>query len=114
MRSSVLVKIFRPGEGLLNPESVVVNLWDYDENWTLEWFEDGKPKGALTRVEEYNPFHKAEVEATYAKRGMPVEDWKSTIKSAHCFAATPSAGAKKITIVIRNPFGKEWKEEINL
>lgn len=107
-------EIFHLGEGKLNPESVVVNLWDYDENWTLEWWEDGNPKGALVKVEEYNPLHRAEIEATCAKKGMPVEDWKSTIKSAHCFAATPSAGAKKITIVIRNPFGKEWVEVVNL
>lgn len=106
--------IYRPGEAQLNPESVVVNLWDYDENWTITWCEDGNPKGSMTRVKELNHIHKAELEATFAKKGRPVSNWKRTSKSNHYFAATPSQGAEKIKVIIRNPFGKEWIEEINL
>ena len=107
-------EIFRPGETKKNPESVVVNLWDYDRNWSVLWFEDGVHKGAMKRVKEYNPLHTAEVEATFAKKGKPVTNWKLTTKSNHYFAAKPSDGAKKITIIISNPFGKEWVENINL
>ena len=107
-------EIFRPGESLVNSESIVVNLWDYDENWTITWFEDGVCKGEMIRVKEKNHLHKAEVEATFAKKGRPVSDWKRTSVSDHYFAATPSKGTLKVTINIRNPFGKEWVEEINL
>ena len=107
-------EIFRPGETKKNPESVVVNLWDYDRNWRVLWFEDGVHKGSMKRVKEYNPLHTAEVEATFAKKGKPVTNWKKTTKSNHYFAAKPSEGAKKITIIISNPFGKEWVENINL
>ena len=107
-------EIFRPGETKKNPESVVVNLWDYDRNWSVLWFEDGVHKGAMKRVKEYNPLHTAEVEATFAKKGKPVTNWKLTTKSNHYFAAKPSDGAKKITVIISNPFGKEWVENINL
>ena len=107
-------EIFLPGETKKNPESVVVNLWDYDRNWSVTWFEDGVHKGAMKRVKEYNPLHTAEVEATFAKKGKPVTNWKLTTKSNHYFAATPSEGARKITVIISNPFGKEWVENINL
>ena len=107
-------EIFLPGETKKNPESVVVNLWDYDRNWSVTWFEDGVHKGAMKRVKEYNPLHTAEVEATFAKKGKPVTNWKRTTKSNHYFAATPSEGARKITVIISNPFGKEWVENINL
>lgn len=107
-------EVFLPGESLLNPECVVVNLWDYDDNWTITWFEDGVSKGKMIRVKEKNHLHKAEVEATFAKKGRPVSDWKRTSVSNHYFAATPSNGAKLVTIHIQNPFGKEWIEEIDL
>lgn len=107
-------EIFLPGQTKKNPESVVVNLWDYDRNWTVMWFEDGVHKGHMKKVSEYNPLHTAEVEATFAKKGKPVTNWKRTTKSKHYFAAKPSEGAKKITIIISNPFGKEWVENINL
>lgn len=107
-------EIFRPGESLVNSESIVVNLWDYDENWTITWFEDGVCKGEMTRVKEKNHLHKAEVEATFAKKGRPVSDWKRTSVSDHYFAATPSDGAKKVIIKIQNPFGKIWVEEVDL
>ena len=107
-------EIFRPGETKRNSESVVVNLWDYDRNWRVIWFEDGVHKGSMKRVKEYNPFHTAEVEATFAKKGKPVTNWKRTTKGHQYFAAKPSEGAKKITIIISNPFGQEWVENIIL
>ena len=107
-------EVFLPGETKINPESVVVNLWDYDDNWSVNWIEDGVHKGAMKKVKEYNPLHTAEVEATFAKKGKPVTNWKRTTQSNHYFAAKPSEGAKKMTIIISNPFGKEWVENINL
>ena len=107
-------EICLPGEAQLNPECVVVNLWDYDEDWTITWSEDGVSKGEMTRVNEKNHLHKAEVEATFAKKGKPVPDWKRTSVSNHYFAAKPSDGATMITVHIQNPFGEIWLEEINL
>lgn len=51
---------------------------------------------------------------TKTKKGKPVTNWKRTAKSNHYFAAKPSEGAKKITIIISNPFGQEWVENIIL
>ena len=107
-------EVFLPGEAQMNPESVVVNLWDYDKDWTITWFEDGVCKGEMTRVKEKNHLHKAELEATFAKKGKPVTEWKRTSVSNHYFAATPSDGARMITVHIQNPFGKKWVENINL
>ena len=107
-------EVFLPGEAQLNPDCVVVNLWDYNADWSITWFEDGVCKGGMTRVKEKNHLHKAEVEATFAKKGKPVTSWKRTSASDHYFAAKPSDNAKKITIHIQNPFGKKWVEEVNL
>ena len=105
-------EIFTPGECELNPESFVVNLWDYDQDWVIEWYEDGTFKGDMTRVDEYNPLHKDEIESTFKKLGTPVKGYMKTYKSNHYFAAKPSDGANEITITIRSPFGKTWTETL--
>ena len=64
----------------MNPDCIVVNLWDYDNGWRVEWLEDGK----------------------------------ETIKGEHYFAAKPSDRASIVTVVIKNRFGKTWKEHIEL
>jgi hypothetical protein len=43
----------------------VVNVWDYDPMWNVEWLEDGKPMGAMNQVEEYSPLHEKELADRY-------------------------------------------------
>lgn len=107
-------ELFRPGETRLHPDCVVVNVWDYDPQWSIEWYEDGKPMGAMERVKEYSPLHTAEMNAAYAKTGKTPSDYRLTKESDHYFAARPSAGAKKVTVVIKDRFGHTWKEEVTL
>jgi hypothetical protein len=105
-------EVFNVGTTTLNPECLVVNVWDYDPEWKIEWLEDGKPMGKMEQVWEYNPIHSAEIEARY--KGKTVSEHKRTGKEKHYFAAKPAEGAKEITIVITNRFGKTWKETIKL
>ena len=107
-------EIFRPGECEVNAESFVVNLWDYDQDWTIEWYEDGNFKGSMARVSEYNPLQKAEVESSFRELNKPVRRFMRTAKSKHYFAAKPSEEAKEITICIKSPFGKTWTETLQI
>lgn len=107
-------EIFNIGQATLNPDSIVVNVWDYDPKWSIEWYEDGKYMGAMTQVEEYSPTHTAEIKARYEGTGRPIPKYRMTTKSTNYFAAKPSAEAKKVEIRIKSRFGKEWVEEIEL
>ena len=107
-------EIFRPGECTENPDKWVVNVWDIDNEWRVEWMEDTKPMGMMNKVAEYNPLHTAEINATFEKKGKPVTIWKQTQKGTHYFAAKPSAEAKTITFIITNRFGEVWSETFNL
>ena len=107
-------EIYRPGQTRLNPECVVVNLWDYDPHWSIVWMEDGKEMGAMTQVEEKSPMHELDMKAAYSRTGNPIPDYRQTRAAKHYFAAKPSEGAKKITIVINDRFGHSWTETIEL
>ena len=105
-------EIFMPGTTKLHPEHLVVNIWDYDQKWKVEYFEDGKPMGAMTMVSEYSPIHTEEIETKH--HGKEISTHKLTHLADHYFAAKPSADAKEIIVVITNRFGKVWKETIQL
>jgi hypothetical protein len=107
-------EIFVPGEAPLHPEHVVLNVWDCDHKWKIEWFEDGKRMGQMEQVSELSPIHIAELNAKYAPTGTKPKSYRRTIKATHYFAAKPSDGTKEITVVITNRFGKVWKETIHL
>ena len=107
-------EIFMPGEAPINPEHLVINVWDCDPKWKVEWFEDGKYRGLMEQVSELSPIHTAELKAKYAQTGKEPKDYRLTKKAIHYYAAKPSEGAKEITIVIKNRFGKTWKETIQL
>ena len=95
-------------------EHLVINVWDCDPKWKVEWFEDGKYRGLMEQVSELSPIHTAELKAKYAQTGKEPKDYRLTKKAIHYYAAKPSEGAKEITIVIKNRFGKTWKETIQL
>lgn len=105
-------EVYLPGLTRLHPESVVVNVWDYDQFWTVEWYQDGKPMGKMEQVEEYSPIHTAEINEKYEKLGTKPANYRLTDKSGHYFAATPSKDAKTVSIVIKDRFGNEWKEDL--
>lgn len=105
-------EVFMPGTTRLHPEHLVVNVWDYDPQWKVEWYEDGQPMGEMEQVTEFSPVHTAEIEAKYPDG--KISDHKLTGSTAHNFAAKPSEGAKEITIVITSRFGKILKETIKL
>lgn len=107
-------EIFRPGECSQNPDKWVLNVWDIDHEWRVEWMEDSKPMGQMKKVKEYNPLHIDEINDTFEKIGKPVTNWKKTKLSKHYFAASPSAEAKSITFIIKSSFGDVWSETIQL
>ena len=107
-------EVFMPGTTQLHPESVVINVWDYDTLWDIEWWEDGKSMGKMEQVEEFSPIHTQEIKEKYAGAEKGPSSYKLTRKAKHYFAAKPSEGAKEIKIVIKNRFGKVWEERVQL
>ena len=107
-------EIFALGTARLHPESIVVNIWDYDPSWSIEWTMDGKTMGKMEQVLEFSPIHTNELNARYAGAKQGPSSHKLTCKAMHYFAAKPSEDAKLVTITVKDRFGKVWEEKIQL
>ena len=80
------------------PGAVVVNVWDWDPQWKVEWSEDGVFVGAMQQVSVVSPVFASEIKAVYDAYGKAVPRWKSPKPSPHNFMAVPSPSARRVPI----------------
>ncbi len=106
------VEVYKPGQTPKHPNSVVVNVWDWDPAWKVEWFEDGKSMGTLKPVFDYCPITILEINKKFAGKKIP--EYKRPDENLHYFAATPGQYAKNVTIAVENPFGKKWVYNVDM
>ena len=106
------VEVYKPGQTSMHPNSVVLNIWDWDPSWKVEWFEDGKPMGKLKPVHEYSPVYIQEINAAFADKKIP--SYKRPKINYHYFAATPSQYAKTVTVAVTGRFGQTWVSDVDM
>ena len=106
------VQVFGKGESDLFPESILVNVWDWDPQWKVEWFEDGVAKGELQTVLALSPIYVKDINAVYASLGEEMPKYKKPRKNFHYFAATPSESAAKVKVRVTSRFGQVWEYEV--
>ena len=106
------VEIFKPGQMPMHPNSVVANVWDWDPQWKVEWYEDGQYMGTMDRVTDLSPLYTLEINKAY--EGKTISDYKKPAPAQHYFAATPSQYAKKVMVTVESRFGKSWVYEVDM
>ena len=106
------VEIFKPGQMPMHPNSVVANVWDWDPQWKVEWYEDGLYMGTMDRVTDLSPLYTQEINKAY--EGKTISDYKKPAPAQHYFAATPSQYAKKVMVTVESRFGKSWVYEVDM
>lgn len=108
------LEIFDYGQTQNHPESVVVNVWDWDPEWKVEWYQDDVYMGVLEPVVDISPVYRNEIETLFAARGREVSEFKRPRPNWHYFVATPAKTAHTVRIVVTSRFGQTWQKDIPL
>ncbi|HAC74085.1 calcineurin-like phosphoesterase C-terminal domain-containing protein [Petrimonas sulfuriphila] len=90
------------------PDDITVNIWNWDKNWKVEWFENGVNSGEMTRFEGIDP----KVAEMCADKDKLEFKWISPIKNEHMFRATPLSKNSTLEIIATDSFGKKYKTTI--
>lgn len=90
------------------PNKVVINIWNWDEKWTVKCFEDGKPIDNVERVTDHA------MEYQYGVYKVQTDANRMPVKVYHLFVVEPSASARKISVEATDPFGNIYTREMNL
>jgi lysophospholipase L1-like esterase len=88
---------------------ILVNVWDYDDDWKVEISENGTPL-EVNEVGVYDPLH------IYAMTIPRLNKWNtttfSTAKWRHFFQATASAADTPVTVKVTDRYGNVFTENM--
>lgn len=105
------LRIYPKGKYKDNPDEVAVNVWNWDKQWKVEWWEDGNAKGAMEARVGNDPW----AVELYAGPQLPVKHkFVEPTLNDHMFFAKPSVGAKQIEVRATDRFGVVYKESVIL
>lgn len=105
------MKVYGPGSYPDKPAAIAVNVWNWDKDWKVEWFEDDKSMGAM---EQFVGFDADAVKYMDGDGKTGKYTWIKPRLTAHLFSAIPSAGSKEIKIMVTDRFGERYTEKLKL
>lgn len=88
---------------------VLINVWGYDPEWTVEVREGGTPL-AVTRVSAMDPLHIISYEAKRLNAGAVPTSSFVTGTTAHMFRVTATSAASTLDIKVTDRFGNVYTE----
>ncbi|RPD44176.1 calcineurin-like phosphoesterase C-terminal domain-containing protein [Paracnuella aquatica] len=105
------LRVYAPGRDKANSAAVVANVWNWDPQWKVEWFEDGVAKGTMKQQVGLDPW----AVELFAGPELPQKHkFVEPTKTDHLFYAQPAAGAKEITVKATDRFGNTYTAQTKL
>jgi calcineurin-like phosphoesterase family protein len=92
-----------------SPHEIVANVWDWDPEWTVTWYENGEPRGPMARRVGRDP---RSVELHTGPSLPPRRKWVEPYPTAHLFYAPAAAGARALRVEARDRFGRTYSAEV--
>ncbi len=92
------------------PGQVVVNVWDYDPAWKVEYYEDGVLKGEMERFRAQDPLAKE----LYKDPASLKRQWVYAAPTDNMFKAPVSEGTKTVEVRVTDRFGRVYTESAGL
>jgi hypothetical protein len=96
-------------EKLTNQMRVIANVWNYDPDWKVEYFLDGKAMGTLERQKGYDPMAVKLYKGDQLPLGRTFAEPK---RMDHIFVAHFNPAVKTVRIETTDRFGQKYIEEI--
>ncbi|KAA5541674.1 calcineurin-like phosphoesterase C-terminal domain-containing protein [Adhaeribacter rhizoryzae] len=104
-------RIYPKGSVPDRPDEIVVNVWNWDPEWKVTWFENGNNKGEMKREVGLDPLS---VEL-HAGAALPQKHkFVDPTLTDHLFFAKPSSQAKEIKIEVTDRFGQVFSDSLTV
>ncbi len=87
------------------PGEIVANVWDWDPEWTVVWYEDGERRGEMSRRVGTDPLSE---ELHRGEELPPRRTWVEPYPVGHLFYAPASAAAREIRVEATDRFGRAY------
>jgi len=99
------IRLYPRGADPEAPNEMVANVWDWDPEWSVVWYEDGERRGEMTRRVGFDPLS----EELHRGDSIPLRHtWVEPIPTGHLFYAPASAEAGEIRVEATDRFGRVY------
>jgi hypothetical protein len=90
-------------------EEIVANVWNWDPQWKVTWFENGARQGEMQQQVGLDPLS---VKLHGGEQLPAKHKFVEPTLTDHLFFARPSAGAKEVRIEVTDRFGQVYTDTI--
>jgi hypothetical protein len=92
------------------PEEICVNIWNWDVNWQVFWYENGTKVGSLRREITFDP----KAYQLYSGKEKPLKHpWVVPQRNDHMFFFKPLDSLANLELEVIDRFGNVYKELLN-
>jgi len=105
------LRVYAKGRLQDAPDEISANVWNWDHQWKVEWYEDGVLKGPMEQRVAHDPW----AVELYAGPQLPKKHkFVEPTLTDHMFFAKPSADARQVTVKATDRFGTVYEETITI
>jgi hypothetical protein len=91
------------------PDEIVANVWNWDPEWKVTWYENGVRQGAMQQQTGFDPLA---VQLQAGPKLPAKHKWVDPSLTDHLFFARPSLAAKEIRVEATDRFGHVYTDTI--
>ena len=101
------MRVYPKGSDPTAPDEIVANIWDWEPEWSVQWYLDGERRGPMARRTSRDPYAVELLNGADlpARRG-----WVNPNLTGHLFYAPAPGAGQKITIEATDREGRTYTE----
>lgn len=113
------MELYPVGAFTIKPDAIVAKVWNWDPEWRVEWYQDGRYMGAMEQFKSIDPKYQTSMQELVKEGQVSQSDFEkgNYLKprtTFFFFAAVPDKDAKEIKVVATDRFGKKYNDTILL
>lgn len=93
------------------PNSCVLNVWNYDPEWKISWYENGERKSYIRKIKAFDP---SSIDLHLGKKLPERRGWVEPRANDHMFLFEPSGSVKNITVEVEDRFENKYVESVQV
>jgi C terminal of Calcineurin-like phosphoesterase len=99
------MRVYPRGADRTTPDEIVANVWAWEPDWTVTWYEDGVRLGAMSQRTGLDP----EAVAQQTDPDLPPKrPWVDLVRTRHLFYAPVSPEAKDVRVEATDGWGRTY------
>lgn len=102
-------RAYAVGSNPEQPEYLTVNVWNWDPEWKVYWYENGQRMGEMERYNGVDP----ETAEAYSNKQKLDYKWITARKSNHMFRAKPRNTASAMKVEVIDRFGNSYQLDLD-